>query len=80
MSTTDTRAAMAAKQAIRRYLTSKSHGRVNDASSVDVVVATHSSQRQYDADSTSVDSKDGLCLIESAVRCEHCGYCRSHGY
>ena len=79
MSATDTRAAMAAKQAIRRYLTSKSHGRGNDASSVDVV-ATHSSQRQYDADSTSVDSTEGLCIIESAVRCEHCGYCRSHGY
>ncbi len=80
MSAIDTRTAMAAKQAIRRYLTSKSHGRRNDVSSVDVAVATHSSQRQYDADSTSVDSTDGLCIIESAVRCEHCGYCRSHGH
>ncbi len=23
---------------------------------------------------------DGPCLIEPAVRCNHCGYCLSHGY
>lgn len=23
---------------------------------------------------------DGACLIEPAVRCNHCGYCQSHGY
>jgi hypothetical protein len=22
----------------------------------------------------------GPCLIEPAVRCNHCGYCESHGY
>lgn len=23
---------------------------------------------------------DGPCLIEPAVRCNHCGFCQSHGY
>ena len=23
---------------------------------------------------------DGMCVIEPAVRCTHCGFCRSHGY
>ena len=79
MSATDKRAAMAAKQAIRRYLTSKSHGRKNDVLPVNVST-THSSQHQYDVDNTSIDSTEGLCIIESTVRCEHCGYSRSHGY
>jgi hypothetical protein len=26
------------------------------------------------------DDGDGSCLIEPAVRCNHCGYCQSHGY
>ena len=23
---------------------------------------------------------DGACLIEPAVRCNHCGYCQSYGH
>jgi len=23
---------------------------------------------------------DGPCIIEPAVTCNHCGYCKSHGY
>jgi hypothetical protein len=26
------------------------------------------------------DDGDGPCLIEPTVRCNHCGYCQSHGY
>jgi hypothetical protein len=26
------------------------------------------------------DDADGPCLIEPAVRCNHCGYCQSHGH
>ena len=26
------------------------------------------------------DQEDGACLIESAVRCNHCGYCESLGH
>jgi hypothetical protein len=25
-------------------------------------------------------SDDGMCLIEPAVRCNHCGYCECHGH
>ena len=24
--------------------------------------------------------EEGACLIEPAVRCNHCGYCQSHGH
>jgi hypothetical protein len=29
---------------------------------------------------TSGDDEDGPCFIEPAVRCNHCGYCQSHGH
>jgi len=25
-------------------------------------------------------AEDGQCVIESAVRCNHCGYCQSYGH
>ena len=25
-------------------------------------------------------SEDGQCIIEPAVRCNHCGYCQSYGH
>jgi hypothetical protein len=30
--------------------------------------------------STGGDRDDGACLIEPAVRCNHCGYCVSYGH
>jgi hypothetical protein len=27
-----------------------------------------------------VPSGDGNCIIEPAVRCNHCGYCKSYGH
>ena len=29
---------------------------------------------------TLVNAGDGACLIEPAVSCTHCEYCRSHGH
>jgi len=29
---------------------------------------------------TSGGDEDGMCLIEPAVRCTHCGYCQSFGH
>lgn len=26
------------------------------------------------------DPGDTACIIEPAVRCDHCGYCQSHGH
>ncbi|MGH9310386.1 MAG: hypothetical protein ACRD1U_13495 [Vicinamibacterales bacterium] len=28
----------------------------------------------------TLPESDGPCLIEPAVRCNHCGYCQSHGH
>ena len=26
------------------------------------------------------ETEDGLCVIEPAVRCSHCGFCQSYGH
>jgi hypothetical protein len=36
---------------------------------------SHPSHYQY-----ALPPSDGPCLIEPAVRCNHCGYCQSHGH
>jgi hypothetical protein len=38
----------------------------------------HASHYRYAL--ASGDEGDGPCLIEPAVRCNHCGYCQSHGH
>ena len=43
-----------------------------------VVLRHHPSHDRYGL-STGEES-DGPCLIEPAVRCNHCGYCQSHGH
>jgi hypothetical protein len=35
----------------------------------------HPSQYRY-----QLPESDGPCIIEPAVRCNHCGYCQSHGH
>ena len=37
--------------------------------------AAHASHFRY-----TLPETDGPCLIEPAVRCNHCGYCQSHGH
>jgi hypothetical protein len=49
-----------------------------DAAAVSVVVRQHPSHYRYGL--PSGDDADGPCLIEPAVRCNHCGYCQSHGH
>lgn len=36
---------------------------------------SHASHYQY-----TLPPSDGPCLIEPGVRCNHCGYCQSHGH
>ena len=79
MRATDKRATVAVEQAIYHYFSKKSRGRNNDVLPVNVV-ATHLSQYQYDLDNNSIGSTDKFSIIEPTVLCEHCGYCRSHGY
>ena len=26
------------------------------------------------------EAEDGMCVIEPSVRCNHCGFCQSHGH
>ena len=40
-----------------------------------VRVALDASHYRY-----ALPETDGPCLIEPAVRCNHCGYCQSHGH
>lgn len=41
-------------------------------------LAWHSSHARYGV--LSGEETDGPCFIEPAVRCNHCGYCQSHGH
>ena len=36
----------------------------------------HASHHRFDL----VPSPDGACIVEPAVRCNHCGYCQSMGH
>ncbi len=42
------------------------------------IVLRHSSHYRYAL--ASGEDIDGPCLIEPTVRCNHCGYCQSHGH
>jgi hypothetical protein len=41
-------------------------------------LAWHSSHARYGV--LSGEEAEGPCFIEPAVRCNHCGYCQSHGH
>ena len=43
-----------------------------------VPLAWHASHGRYAL--FSGEDLDGPCLIEPVVRCNHCGYCQSHGH
>jgi hypothetical protein len=38
-------------------------------------VGPHASHYRY-----TLPPSDGPCVIEPGVRCNHCGYCESHGH
>jgi hypothetical protein len=40
-----------------------------------LVPAGHASHYRY-----LLPESDGPCIIEPSVRCNHCGYCQSHGH
>lgn len=43
-----------------------------------VPLAWHASHARYGV--LSGEEADGPCFIEPVVRCNHCGYCQSHGH
>jgi hypothetical protein len=40
-----------------------------------VPLSAHPSHYQY-----TLPPSDGPCFIEPGVRCNHCGYCQTHGH
>ena len=40
-----------------------------------IQLSMHPSHYQY-----TLPPSDGPCFIEPGVRCNHCGYCQTHGY
>jgi len=46
------------------------------APSQPLTFGAHSSHYRY----ATLPDSGGPCLIEPGVRCNHCGYCQSHGH
>lgn len=59
------------RQSIARVL----GGDRRDAGAPAESAAAHTSHARY-----VLAESDGPCLIEPSVRCNHCGYCQSHGH
>jgi hypothetical protein len=60
-------------EAVARHL-----GHAEPSATPVVLWRQHPSHYRYAL--ASGDDADGPCLIEPAVRCNHCGYCQSHGH
>jgi hypothetical protein len=66
------------RTAISRHLGGTVPVQPAEASLIPVAVVSQSmSFNQY---SLPRAADDTLCLIEPAVRCHHCGYCKCHGH
>ena len=76
---TEKRVVSAVEEVIRRHFSMKSYGGKHHVFPADTVTA-QSSQLESAVDNMSIDLSDGVCIIESTVLYEYCGYCRSHGY
>jgi hypothetical protein len=60
------------REAVARRLGAPSHG---TPAAEPLPFAVHPSHFRY-----TLPESGGPCLIEPAVRCNHCGYCQSHGH
>lgn len=49
-----------------------------DAGPADVPCEAHASHARFRL--LRMDDGDTACLIEPAVRCNHCGFCQSYGH
>jgi hypothetical protein len=55
-------------------------GAVQSAVAPDPVSAFHAHVSHLRLPLVRGADDDGACIIEPAVRCNHCGYCQSQGY
>jgi hypothetical protein len=53
---------------------SRGQGAVSDAPRL-IQLGPHPSNYEY-----ALQPSDGPCFIEPGVRCNHCGYCQTHGH
>ncbi len=65
------------REAVARHIGASS-GEYAERSTPATVVRLHPSHGMF-ALAAGVDA-DGPCLIEPAVMCNHCGYCKSYGH
>ena len=65
--------------AIQRHLAARA-GATRTAPRAPAPAASHPSHAQFRASSVYGDAPAGTCVIEPAVQCVHCGYCRSQGH
>ena len=60
------------REAVARHL---STGGAAHPEQPGAALAAHPSHYRY-----TLTPSDGPCVIEPGVRCNHCGYCESHGH
>lgn len=60
------------RDAVARHLGTADEGRRDERP---LSFMAHASHFRY-----TLPESDGPCLIEPTVRCNHCGYCQSHGH
>ena len=65
------------RDAIARHTTQPALSDARSAESRGSFIAAHTSHGRF---LTLAPSHDGQCIIEPAVRCNHCGYCESYGH
>ena len=71
------------REAIQRHLGTSTSGPTSLTRSAESSVEAGSSQPvmlSFSRYKVQRVSDDGMCLIEPAVRCNHCGYCECHGH
>ena len=62
------------REAVERHLNAGAHPRVAPLS------APHTRPDSSHAQFALPESPDGACIIEPAVPCTHCGFCKSYGH
>ena len=60
------------REAIARQLSGADH---RGQAAQPLTLTAHPSHFRY-----TLPPSDGPCVIEPGVRCNHCGYCESHGH
>ena len=66
------------RESIARHLGPSTGAAVRQRSDVDARAGAHASHILLPL--ARGGDGDGACLIEPAVRCNHCGYCLSYGH